>query len=322
MKRSVVNESGLYGAMCLAVSRVEAALTAPVGKRGLGTAYRLTNRYLLPGETHCRAEIATDTWMRVPTFEPYWGPVAIGQRSYEPEIHRLLAFLRDRLAGKDWAFLDCGANFGYWSAIVSGPEFECCKVAAVEANPSTCRQLRETALLNGNRFRVLNNAVTGCVGEQVFVADVAPRAHATARVTAAAERNGREGAYVLGITIDALLEQLRWQKADTLVIKLDVEGHETEALRGAAHVRTMIPEHIFIYEDHGSADDCGNTLGFWNEGYAVYYADAFGAITRMTSVEQVRSVKKNPIHGYNYAAVLPGTRLARALDHPNAPVPL
>ncbi len=316
MKRSVVNESGLYGAMCLAVSRMEAALTAPMGKKGLGTAYRLTNRYLLPGEPRCRAEIARDTWMRVPTFEPYWGPVAIGQRSYEPEIHKLMVLLRQRLAGQDWAFLDCGANFGYWSAIVSGPEFDCRKVAAIEANPSTCDRLRETALLNGNRFRILNNAVSATAGERVFVEDVGPKAHATARVTSAAEGESRQGAYVSSVSIDSLIEQLRWQKTEALVIKLDVEGHETEALAGASRLRSLIPEHIFIYEDHGSDLECGNSVAFWRQGYSTFYVDSDGSITPMTRVEEIRSVKKNPVRGYNYAATLPGSRLTRALAHP------
>lgn len=308
MSARLVNESGAYGAMCLAVSRIEALLTAPVGKKGLGTAYRLTNQYLLPGQTWCRAEIAPETWMRVPTFEPYWAPVAVGKRPYEPEILRLLQFLRKHLNGREWAFLDCGANFGYWSAIVSGPEFGA-KAAAIEASPSTYQRLLETARLNLNRFDTLQYALTDRDGGVVRFEKLEARLHATARVC-----EQGDGVEVQSISIDGLIEKLGWQREDALIIKLDVEGCETKALAGAKKMRRQVPEHLWIYEDHGSEGDCANTAAFLSEGYAVYYVDRVGAISKVTELDDVRRVKLNPVRGYNFVAAPPESGFSAAMS--------
>lgn len=294
--------------MCLAVSRVEALLTAPLGKKGLGTAYRLTNRYLLPGETFCRAQVAENAWMRVQTFEPYWGPVMIGQRPYEPEIRHVIEFAASLMNGREWAFLDCGANFGYWSAIVSSSEIGCPRVAAVEANPSTFHKLLETVELNQYRFRALHFAISDTCGERVFIQDFGPKAHAMARAT-----TEPVGVPVVTVSLDGLIDQLRWQDAGALVIKLDVEGHEAKALAGARRLRDSIREHLFIYEDHGSDAACENTAAFLGEGYSVFHVNALGECEPVTDLDMVRRTKRNPVHGYNFVAVMPGSEFHHAL---------
>jgi FkbM family methyltransferase len=292
---------------------MEALLTAPVGKKGLGTAYRLTNRYLLPGETYCRAEIAEDTWMRVSTFEPYWAPVTIGQRPYEPEIRHVVELAASLLDGREWAFLDCGANFGYWSAIVSSPEIGCRRVAAVEANPSTFAKLEETRQLNQHRFRAFHVAISDTCGDRVYIQDFGPKAHAMARAT-----EEPVGAPVVTSSIDGLIRQLRWEDAAALIIKLDVEGHEAKALAGARRMRRTIAEHMFIYEDHGSEAGCANTAAFLGEGYAVFHVTREGAVQPVYDLDAVRKVKLNPVRGYNFVAVPEASDLHSGLMLPGA----
>jgi hypothetical protein len=161
----VINDGGLYGSICIAVARIEALLLSLIRKRGLGTAYKLTGQ-ILRNSPMCRAEISPGGWMALSVLDPYWGPVAVGGRDYEPEIGSLLRRVAPQL--ENWGFLDCGANFGYWSAFVAALNIGCRSVAAVELNPLTYAWLVETARLNGG-FATFNSAVSGRTGEAVYV---------------------------------------------------------------------------------------------------------------------------------------------------------
>ena len=74
---------------------------------------------------------------------------------YEEEIE---AFLR---SAKDvrYFFVDCEANFGYWSALASSRPFGGQLTLSIEASPDNAGRLATNALLNGDRFRWLNAAV-------------------------------------------------------------------------------------------------------------------------------------------------------------------
>ena len=82
----------------------------------------------------------------------YWTKLLLGQ-TYEPEFADLLA----RELVPDVAFLDCGANIGYWSVLASTRWGA--GVVAVEAAGDAYQQLVRNNILNGSRFTPLHGAV-------------------------------------------------------------------------------------------------------------------------------------------------------------------
>src|SRR5258708_3634193 len=51
--------------------------------------------------------------------DPYWNRLLMAGFVYEPEVARVLRLLKD----VDYAFIDCGANYGLWSVLASAPSF-------------------------------------------------------------------------------------------------------------------------------------------------------------------------------------------------------
>lgn len=299
------NESGIYGALCLAVARIEALCTLPFRRKGLGTIYAWTNRLLLPGTTWCQAEVFSGAWLRLPTFDPYWGPVAVGGRPYEPEIRKMLEGIGAWLSGRRWAFLDCGANFGYWSLFAASGAVRCPSVIAVEANPLTFQILDENARRNGNRIRRLQRAIAATSGARLQLSHVDLRAHANARVTVPATSCQEATCEVMTVTLDDVIRQELPPDCGPLVIKLDVEGKEAEALGGFREFRNI--DHVILYEDHGSDPDCGATAAFLSEGYLIHHLSGDGRTSIIRSVEEAANHKPSRVRGYNFAASLPAS---------------
>ncbi len=183
-----------------------------------------------------------------PCHDRYWGKRLLSAEVYEPE---LLALLR-RLRSLPYRFLDCGANFGYWSALVSGAGLGAHPALAVEGAPDTYRGLCLTAALNGHRFTCLQAAVVGrprprveftlggdhygrhLVGTKGWVGDRGPRVSVPA------------------VTLDSLLTDPRLADGPVLV-KLDVEGAEAEILAESGLFARR--DVALVFEDHGGEGD-------------------------------------------------------------------
>jgi hypothetical protein len=101
-------------------------------------------------------------------------------------------------------------------------------------------------------------------------------------------------------------------------VKIDVEGAEVEAFRGA---RTLIAQGaLFIYEEHGCdlrchvADYLLNTCGL-----DVYFLHDPTPL-RITNVTQLVQLKKTAASGYSLmAAHRDSPALSRVLDRPTQP---
>ena len=52
----------------------------------------------------------------------------------------------------DYTLLDCGANYGYWSVLVSSKPFGSHKAIAIEPSGQNYPKLANNARVNGNRF--------------------------------------------------------------------------------------------------------------------------------------------------------------------------
>lgn len=133
---------------------------------------------------------------------------------------------------KGGTFVDAGANIGFYSVLAArlvGPEG---RVVAFEMMPDTAAILRRHVALNaGDRIEIVENALSDRNGATV-TATVEPGKHGQASIIASASPDGRVAIEVATITLDTALDGA----GQIDVLKMDLEGAEFLALKGAAEV--------------------------------------------------------------------------------------
>jgi FkbM family methyltransferase len=193
--------------------------------------------------------------LRVRLADGYWTKMLIGD-SYEPMVYELL----ERELGPDVSLVDCGANIGYWSVLASSRWGA--PVVAVEASSESYKQLLENNRLNGDRFTAVRAAIWSRDGETLRLV-THDRRHAGSSVVNRRERIGERGynvEHVETVTVDGLVD--RYVARPKIVLKLDVEGAESEALKGAEHTLSEL-DTTLVYEDtDGAVTQLVQALGY------------------------------------------------------------
>lgn len=242
----------------------------------------------------------------------YWTRLLVRGYAYEPEIESILRFT---LAQPDTYFLDCGSNIGYWSVIASHilPPGH---TIALEASPSNYKRLHRNAELNENRFDTVLGAIWYRDGDTLSIVTHDQR-HAGSSVVNRREKMGLKGYHeykIETITIDSICDRFIAGNRDArIVIKLDVEGAEIQAIEGAKSVLGS-REVIVIYEDHGQDSSCSISDLFMNNmGFDIFYCDEHGSIVQMKSLADVRSIKVDASTGYNFSACSKNSSFSQTL---------
>lgn len=197
---------------------------------------------------------------------------------------------------------------GYWSLFASEIIADSDRILAVEAGGNTFARLRANAAINDNCFTAIQAAVTERAGETVSF--VTEGGHAAARMAGTQERfdDDRCLETVETTCIDVLVQRLPLSDTDHILIKLDVEGAEVAALKGAADTLQRA-NVLLIYEDHGADPECTVSRHVINElGFDVYIIDDRGPAKRC-SLANIAASKTDPRTGYNFLAVPPGTAI-------------
>jgi len=167
------------------------------------------------------------------------------KRSFEPDFFAIAsAVLAD-----GGLFFDCGANFGYWSVLVSSAPFGSHKAIAIEPSSQNFPKLANNARVNGNRFELMKCAIGAVRGS----AHLSGTKHEAFSIVGGANSGGED---VPVIALDNLIDDGKVSQSGKYLIKLDVEGVEIEAIKGGA--RLLEGDSVILCEEHGN--DPGHTV--------------------------------------------------------------
>jgi len=142
---------------------------------------------------------------------------------------------------RGWTVVDCGANVGLFSLFMK----DAARLVAVEPNPAVVSRLRRNLESNEVAATVVEAAVSSEDGAVKMGFADGPSVLSAI---------GETGSEVRSVSIDSLLEQTNVDEVDLL--KLDVEGHEIEALRGGStHLeRRRIKRIVVEFNDDDALD--------------------------------------------------------------------
>jgi len=224
----------------------------------------------------------------------YWAVLRANSFAYEPEIKSALR----RLASLNFGFVDAGANIGFWSSWIQ-KELQVHRLVSIEPNPEVFSLLRINNLLNGGNAICLEAALT--TSDSDFVTLFVPKVSGGHASGSLLSDSDSQTIHVSGVTLRSVI-QTYMEEAEYIIIKLDVEGLESELLQVVADSRDK--RQIVIYEEHGSDGDCLATeTALKMSGYSVFFLEKHGNWIPIQAAHEVRALKTNPSVGYNCIAI-------------------
>ena len=116
-------------------------------------------RKTLP-ERDIAIKLNSDATFEFPYGDGYWSKLLNRSFHYEDELELLF---RDS-ADVDYTLIDCGANYGYWSVLVSSAPLGSHKAIAIEPSSQNFAKLKNNAEINGNRFEPMKCAIGAARG--------------------------------------------------------------------------------------------------------------------------------------------------------------
>jgi FkbM family methyltransferase len=275
-------------AMLVQVLRAGARVSSAWSYRGFAAGCRLL-RTVAP-ERAIEVRLNEDAMFSFPFADGYWSLLLDPHYGYERDIN---LFFRG-IADADYTLVDCGANFGYWSTLVTSALYGSHPSVAIEPSSRNFDILSNNARLNGGRFQPLQYAI----GSEAGTARLSGRKHEAMTIAGPKEDGGED---VQVIPLDSLIgPSLDPQRRH--VIKLDVEGVETEALRGAT--RLLETDCVLICEDHGN--DRNHTISRYVLANTALKLFCFDPATRrfehLEDVSPLDRIKASTNWGYNILA--------------------
>jgi FkbM family methyltransferase len=183
-------------------------------------------------------KLNSDATFAFPYGDGYWSKLLNRTFCYENELELLFQDSVD----VNYTLLDCGANYGYWSVLVSSAPYGSHKAIAIEPSSQNFAKLANNAKINGNRFEVMKCAIGAARG----TARLSGTKHEALSI-AGGNAGGEE---VPVIALDNLLDDGKIAAGGKFLIKLDVEGVEIEAMKGGA--RLLQGDSVILCEEHGN----------------------------------------------------------------------
>jgi FkbM family methyltransferase len=204
----------------------------------------------------------------------YIGWAVLRTGHYEPAS---LARALQIIARQPGLFVDIGANFGWYScaaAAIAGAT-----VISIEPDCENCAALRvNLALCQSSNVTVINAAV-GADFAPVQLIQRARSNSGTVAIKSSDEAPGIRGDWVATMPLDLLLERIVGPPVRPVLIKLDVEGFEPQALAGLDFAGPFRPKNILMEFDPVLSAGAWGSLSavqtfFTAKGYLL--SDVFG----------------------------------------------
>ena len=232
-----------------------------------------------------------DSVFGFPYGDGYWSKLLSRDYCYEREIELLFLGSRD----VPYTLLDCGANYGYWSVLASSKAFGAHKAIAIEPSSANFSKLENNAQLNGNRFDVLKSAIGASRG----TARLSGVKHEALSIAGADAAGGEQ---VPVIALDNLIDDGKIDANGVYLVKLDVEGVEIDAIKGAA--RLLQTDTMMLCEDHGAdRDHSVSRYILGNTALKLFIFDpASGQFETLTNLSILDRIKTATNIGYNVFA--------------------
>jgi len=146
-------------------------------------------------------------------------------------------------------FLDVGAYIGWYSIQAARAIGSSGRVLALEPDPSNLRQLKQNVALNGvENFEAFPLAAWSCSGQVGWMPGQQPVWH---QVSDAGEQ------LMPSVSIDELITREQIPRLDW--IKLDIEGAEIDALKGATATLRRFSPRLFV-EIHKTRQEIAELL--------------------------------------------------------------
>jgi len=200
-----------------------------------------------------------------------------GGRYEEENVSVLLSFVR-----ADTVFLDVGANLGYFSLLVGRRVAQSGKVHAFEPHPFLLDLMRRSAHLNG-----LSHAIElhpyGLSDTNATVEFRFPRGH----LGGGSVHVPRDGADLLEASVKRL-DDVFEDGFSCDLMKIDVEGHELQVLRGMPRIIANSPDLKIVFENFATVDfDIRDELEslIRRSGFALYAVEARACLRKMEEGE-------------------------------------
>ena len=183
-----------------------------------------------------------DATFEFPYGDGYWSKLLDRSYHYEDELELLFRHSVDI----DYTLLDCGANYGYWSVLVTSKPFGSHKAIAIEPSSDNFAKLANNARVNDGRFETLKCAIGAAKG----TAYLSGTKHEAFSI-AAGSNSGGEAVPVMAL--DDLLDDGKIAPGGKYLIKLDVEGVEIDAIKGGR--KLLAGDSVIMCEEHGNDPD-------------------------------------------------------------------
>ena len=184
-------------------------------------------------------KLNADAVFEFPYGDGYWSKLLDRSYQYEDELEVLFA----DAVSVDYTLIDCGANYGYWSVLVSSAPFGSHRAIAIEPSSQNYAKLANNARANGGRFETMKCAI----GAARSTARLSGTKHEAFSIAGGPQDAGEE---VPVIALDDLLDDGKVAPDGKYLIKLDVEGVEIEAIKGGS--RLLAGDSVIMCEEHGS----------------------------------------------------------------------
>lgn len=191
---------------------------------------------------------------RIQKSEPRSLDVALGYRWHDRGLNMLENVVVSHFEANhkdDSIFIDCGANMGMRSLTALS---EGLKVVMIEPNPSTIKMNRDRCGLNSfDNYSILPFGVSDSDEKKEFFIDSSSYLSTFDKSVADADNFNQISHQSMDVRkLDTLFSELLNSKT-TAYIKIDVEGHEKEALLGAAKlIKSISP--TFLIEINEKSD--------------------------------------------------------------------